>query len=239
MAESVKNMPLVLAFGHRARCGKDEACRTILRERHGKPIMQDDPAIVYDIKHHSFAKALKAEVTDMALKSGGMAALFSEGLRIPGAGYAHSDGNSLVELPEWVQYDLVDGDPDCPLGKSRTFLQFWGVFRRQEDEDYWVKKVEAQILKDKPTVALVSDCRFPNEMRWVHKYGECVRVDRPSVKSPNTHISEEALANVPDDQWAAIIKNTGSLEGFRNEVLFAFDSILSSVPVQRPTLSYI
>lgn len=230
------NMPVVLAFGHRARSGKDEACQTILRERHGKPIMIDDPLITYNIKQYSFAKALKQEVTEMALKSGGMAALFSEGLRHPGAGYAHTNGD-IVELPEWVQYDVVDGDPDCPLGKSRTFLQFWGVFRRQEDENFWVNKVQAQMLKDKPTVALVSDCRFPNEMRWAQQFGECVRVDRPSVKSPNDHISEEALANVPDDQWAAVIKNTGSLEEFRDEVLFAFDSILSSVPTARPAIS--
>jgi hypothetical protein len=228
--------PIVLAFGHRARSGKDEACRTILRERHGTPIMADDPSIVYDIKHYSFAKALKAEVTDMAMKSGGMQALFSDGLRYEGAGYAHTDG-TIERLPDWVQFDVnpEEKDPDCPLGKSRTFLQFWGVFRRQESPDYWVKKVEAQIQEDKPTVALISDCRFDNEKRWVEKYGECVRVDRPSVKSPNAHISEEALAGVPDDQWAAVIKNTGSLDEFRNEVLFVFDMIMSSIPTARPT----
>jgi hypothetical protein len=231
---------LVLAFGHRARSGKDEACQTIIKHRHGTPIMVDDPSVLYDIKHYSFAKALKAEVTELALKSGGMRNLFSDGLRYPDAGFAHTDG-TIVALPEWVQYDIDETveDPDCPLGKSRTFLQFWGVFRRQEDEDYWVKKVEAQIAKDQPTVAVVSDCRFPNELRWAQKFGEAVRVDRPSVKSPNAHISEEALANVPDEQWAAVIKNTGSLEDFRNEVLFIFDMVMSSTPAPRPALSSI
>jgi hypothetical protein len=235
------SMPIVLVFGHRARCGKDEACRTILRERHGKPIIVDDPSVTYDIKHYSLAKALKTEVTKLALGSGGMANLFSDDLRIEGAGFAHSDGVTLEALPDWVQYDInpEELDPDCPLGKSRTFLQFWGIFRRKEDENYWVKQLEDQIKKDQPTVALVSDCRFPNEMRWVQQYGECIRVDRPSVKSPNAHISEEALANVPDEQWAAVLKNTGSLENFRSEVLFIFDSIMSSVPVQRPALSSI
>ena len=235
MADSAKTFPYVIAFGHRSRSGKDEACRTILRERHGKPVMVEDPSVVYNIKHYSFARALKQEVTKMALGSGGMRNLFSDGLRIEGAGFAHSDGNSIVALPDWVQYDIdsTETDPDCPLGKSRTFLQFWGVFRREEDADYWVKQVEAQITKDNPDVALISDCRFPNEMSWAKKHGDCVRVDRPSVKSPNAHISEEALASVPDDQWAAVIKNTGSLEDFRNEVLFIFDMILSSVPVQR------
>jgi hypothetical protein len=227
---------VVLAFGHRARSGKDEACRTILKERHGKPIMIDDPSITWNIKHYSFARALKQEVTEMALKSGGMANLFSDGLRYEGAGYAHTNGE-IERLPDWVQYDVDpnEKDTDCPLGKSRTFLQFWGVFRRMEDSDYWVKKVEAQINEDKPDIALISDCRFDNEMRWCQKYGACVRVDRPSVKSPNSHISEEALANVPDDQWADVIKNTGSLEEFREKVLFTFDMVLSSIPTAHPT----
>ena len=198
--------------------------------------MIDDPSIVYNIKHYSFARALKQEVTKLALGSGGMAHLFSDGLRIEGAGFAHSDGNTIVPLPDWVQYDIdpTEVDLDCPLGKSRTFLQFWGVFRRQEDEDYWVKIVDKQIKEDNPDVAVISDCRFPNELRWAQKQGEAVRVDRPSVKSPNAHISEEALANVPDDQWAVVIKNTGSLEDFQAEVLFAFDSIMSSIPATRP-----
>lgn len=227
---------MILGFGHRARCGKDEACRTIMQHRHGTPIMSDDPSVVYNIKHYSFAKALKQEVTELALKSGGIHNLFSDGLRLPDTGYYRADGN-IIRLPDWVQYDenAPMDDPDCPLGKQRTFLQFWGVFRREEDPEYWVKKVAEQIAEDKPDVALISDCRFPNEMRWIQQNGECIRVDRPSVKSPNAHISEEALANVPDDQWAAVIKNTGSLEEFRNEVLFIFDMILSSVPVARPT----
>jgi len=49
------------------------------------PIMIDDPSIPYDIKQYSFARALKQEVTKLALGSGGMVNLFSDGLRIEGA----------------------------------------------------------------------------------------------------------------------------------------------------------
>ena len=216
---------VVFGFGHRMRCGKDEACRTILRERSGE----------YSIKQFSFAKALKQEVTRMAEGSGGMQNLFSDGLRYPDAGYARADG-TILQLPEWVQYDPAApmDDLDCPLGKQRTFLQFWGVFRREENADYWVDQVAKAIAKDKPEIALISDLRFENEMRFVKHYGEAIRVDRPSVRSANSHISEEALAGVPDDCWSDILTNECSLEEFRKRVLFSFDMLMSTHPTARP-----
>src|ERR1035437_2744409 len=226
MTDSAVVQSIVIGFGHRMRCGKDEACRTILRERSGE----------YSIKQFSFAKALKQEVTRMAEGSGGMQNLFSDGLRYPDAGYTRADG-TILQLPEWVQYDPAApmDDLDCPLGKQRTFLQFWGVFRREENPDYWVNQVAKAIAKDKPEIALLSDLRFENEMRFVKKYGEAIRVDRPSVRSANTHISEEALAGVPDDCWDSIIKNDSTLEKFREDVLFTFDMLLSSHPLPRST----
>ncbi len=217
---------IIFGFGHRMRCGKDEACRTIIQGRSEH----------YIIKQYSFARALKQEVTKMALGSGGMPNLFSDGLRYPDAGFARADGN-IVSLPDWVQYDpeAPMDDPDCPLGKQRAFLQFWGVFRREENSDYWVNQVAKEIAKDKPEIALLSDLRFDNEMRFVKKYGEAVRVDRPSVRSANAHISEEALAGVPDDCWDSIIKNNSTLEKFREDVLFTFDMLISSHPLPRST----
>ena len=216
---------VVFGFGHRMRCGKDEACRTILRERSGE----------YSIKQFSFAKALKQEVTRMAEGSGGMQNLFSDGLRYPDAGYARADGN-IVQLPDWVQYDPAApmDDPECPLGKQRTFLQFWGVLRREESVDYWVDQVAKAIAKDKPEIALISDLRFDNEMRFVKHYGEAIRVDRPSVRTADAHISEEALAGVPKDCWDDVITNDCSLEEFRKRVLFSFDMLMSTHPTARP-----
>jgi len=54
------------------------------------------------------------------------------------------------------------------------------------------------------------------------------------VFSLRMHTFRGGLAHVPDDNWTAVIKNIGSLEDFRNEVLFTFDSILSNVPTARP-----
>jgi hypothetical protein len=213
------------------RCGKDLACSIILRERGISPLVFNG----YRIKQYSFARALKQEVTKMALGSGGMQNLFSDGLRYPDAGYARADG-TIVQLPDWVQYDpgAPMDDPDCPLGKQRTFLQFWGVFRREENPNYWVDQVAKAIAKDRPEIALISDLRFMNEMQFVKHYGEAIRVDRPSVRSANAHISEEALAGVPDDCWDDIIKNDCSLEEFRKRVLFSFDMLISTHPAVRP-----
>lgn len=222
------NMPIILAFGHKSRSGKDEACRTIIQHRHGKPIMEDDPLILWNIKHYSFARALKQEVTAAAYACGGMERLF-----VRPQEYMQENGNFL-ELPEWV---IMDDNPpmddqDSPLGKQRELLRWWGTeFRRGPNPDYWVKKVEAQIQKDQPDVALISDLRFENEMRWTKKYGDCIRIDRLGLPA-STHESEVALARVPDDYWSAIIKNTGSLEDFRNEVLFVFDSLMSATQYQ-------
>ena len=222
---------VVFGFGHRMRCGKDLACSIILRERGTSPLVFNG----YSIKQYSFAKALKQEVTKMALGSGGMQNLFSDGLRYPDAGYARADG-TIVQLPDWVQYDpeAPMDDPDCVLGKQRTFLQFWGVFRREENSDYWVNQVAKAIAEDKPEIALISDMRFENEMRFVKHYGEAIRIDRPSVRSANAHISEEALAGVPDDCWDDIITNDCSLEEFRKRVLFSFSMLMSTHPTARP-----
>jgi hypothetical protein len=174
---------------------------------------------------------LKKEVNQAALACGGMEHLF-----VRPQEYVQENGNFL-ELPEWVIFDPNPpmDDPECPLGKQRLFLQWYGSdFRRAVNPSYWLDRVAARIAEEKPEIALLSDVRFPNEMLWAKKYGEVIRVDRPSVKSPNAHISEEALANIPDDRWDSVIKNDGSLDKFREDVLFTFDMLLTSHPVQRP-----
>lgn len=196
---------VIIGFGHRMRVGKDTACQAILRERSGQ----------YNIQQCSFAKALKQEVTEAAGASGGMQNLFYTAF-----------------FPDWVKFDsdAPMDDLDCPLGKQRLLLQYWGVWRREEDPDYWVKQVAEQIAKDKPDIALISDMRFENEMALVQRYGEAVRIDRPSVRSPNSHISEEALASVPDDKWDAVLTNDCDLETFRKRAVTMFDVLMNTVP---------
>lgn len=212
---------IIFGYGFRARSGKDTACATVIKER-GKQ---------YDIKHYSFAKTLKQEVTENAIKSGGMRNLFSDGLRLEGAGFLQTNGN-ILSLPEWVQFDEAApmDDVDCPLSKQRSLLQFWGTnLRRSADENYWLKKVAEQIAEDRPEIALISDLRFLNEVNFILKYGEIIRVDRPGLPPLNeVHESERALATYTG--WSDVIKNEGTLEEFKDKVLFSFDMLMSAVP---------
>ncbi len=169
--------------------------------------------------------------------------MFSDGLREEGCGFLQTNGN-LLALPAWVQPDPSPpmDDPDCPLGKERLLLQWWGTeFRRATDQNYWVNKVAQRIAEDKPEIALITDVRFMNEVNFVRKYGEVIKVDRPSLPSlkgmAGVHASELALADF--DGWDDVVMNDGTLEEFRERVLFSFDMLMSTHPLQSPILSSI
>jgi len=66
--------------------------------------------------------------------------------------------------------------------RVRPIFVFWGCQRRYESEGgmYWVNEVDSQLnelcadyLKHgeshENVVAIVSDCRFPNEAKWIHE----------------------------------------------------------------------
>jgi hypothetical protein len=216
---------VVLAFGHRARSGKDTAANEIIKRRGLRTYPQpEDPGTErYDIRKYGFADALKREITELARKAGGMEKLFAPNYCFPKKGY-------VVTLPEWVKYDPSPdmSDPLCPLGKQRALLQWYGSdYRRADDDTYWVRQLAQTIELEKPQIALISDMRFPNEMAWVLKYGEAVRVDRDSLP-PATHISETALEDSTD--WSLILENNGSLEEFKESSVVAFDELLTNFP---------
>jgi hypothetical protein len=48
----------------------------------------------------------------------------------------------------------------------RPLLLAWGKIGRMIDENYWVKKVSAEIKKSEPCLAIVSDCRYTNEANF-------------------------------------------------------------------------
>lgn len=223
---------IVLGLGHRARHGKDAVANEIIKQRSG----------LYDIRKYSFAQELKREVVKAALGSGGMKNLFDDGLRVPGAGYMQANGD-FIALPDWVQYDPNPDmtDPDCPLGKQRFLLQWWGTeYRRSIDSEYWIKRVAVRIEDEKPEIAILTDMRFLNEMQFAQKYGDAIKVERRNPDgslyvAPGlvSHISEEALANVPDSQWDAILVNDGTVEDLKRKALYTFDALMEKVQVKK------
>lgn len=227
--------PLYIGFGHRARSGKDTAAAMIIKERGLRPrylepwdgvSSRTGTVGVADIRRYGFGDELKREVTQAALSAGGMKNLF-------GTWELVQENGNFIEFPEWVRKSYEEDpdmtDPLCPLGKQRGLLQFWGTeFRRSVNPNYWLDKLEKNVKKDNPDVALITDCRFPNEFDKVKSLGEVVRVDRPGLPllDENSHASEKALANVPDEEWSRVLTNDGTLEDFKVKVLDMFDTFM-------------
>lgn len=207
---------VVVGFGYKSQHGKDESVKSIIAARAGQ----------YDVRRYAFADALKVEINDAAALAGGMLELFKQG--------GTFDGEVFTPFPAWVQYDTDADmtDPFAPLGKQRTLMQWWGTeYRRAQDPNYWVKKLNATLLADKPRIALITDMRFPNEVSWVKQdpsSGFVVRVDRLGFKNKaGQHESEIALDFMADEDWHYIIQvNDGDVEELRRDAVVVFDLIV-------------
>lgn len=240
---------LVFGFGHRARHGKDTVAAAIKEARGllNKPksfgVVEGCQYIgrgtstvpVYDIRSYSFAKELKDEVNKVyesfsyhtiepfKVWNNVFFALRNRGVNLP-------DGKWLM-IPDWVtmETDPDTSDPLCPYGKHRTLLQWWGTDYRRNNfgDNYWVERAAARLAAERPEIALFTDMRFPNEMAFVQEYGLAIKVQRPGLASPNAHISEEALAHVPDSEWDAIFTNDGTLEETKAKAVMMFDDLMS------------
>ena len=219
---------VVFAFGYRARSGKGTAVAEIIKQRGLLDPMATTlggPQDRYDIRKYSFADALRREVDAEARRAGGIKNLFSSNycfVRRPGC---------YVNLPEWVTYDPNgEVNEQYPLSKQRTLLQWWGTeFRRELDDNYWVKRLAERIELEKPQIALITDMRFPNEMAFCKEYGETVRVDRNDLP-PSTHASETALDSTSPEDWSIILDNNGTLGEFLVGAVTCFDYLLENYP---------
>lgn len=93
--------------------------------------------------------------------------------------------------------------------KDAVLLQNLGTeVGRRNDDERWVRTTYWQIRDERPPIAILSDCRFPNEAGFVKQLGgTLINVNRlnkdgslyvASDRDPN-HPSEVALANY--DGW--------------------------------------
>jgi len=112
---------------------------------------------------------------------------------------------------------------DCYYNKqqmtAREVLQYVGtdIFRTMQ-HNVWSSATIRLIQKDKPDIALVADCRFPNEVEAVKNAGGIVvKLNRNLYES--THASETALDDNNYDQsnFDLVIANLeGSIEEKNN-----------------------
>lgn len=173
-------MSILLGFGHRKQSGKDTAVASILKAFGGK----------YHIERAAFADELKREYVQMCEEAGGTFEMM-EGAKV------------RYGTPDWVYYEFGTdtSDPICgKWGKQRRFLQWWGEYRRSQDQWYWVKKLAQNLNKVSPQFALISDMRYKNEAAWVKSCGGyTVKVTRLGMVSTDNHISEHDLDDYPFD----------------------------------------
>ena len=107
---------------------------------------------------------------------------------------------------------------------AREVLQYVGtdVFRRMQNH-VWSSATIRLIQKEKPKLALIADCRFPNEVDAVKKAGGMViKLNRNLYES--THASETALdeGNYDQSNFDLVIANLEGSIGEKNNIIKNF-----------------
>jgi len=97
-------------------------------------------------------------------------------------------------------------------------------------ENTWVDFLVRNYRKDfDPTqVVIVTDVRFPNEMKAIKEEGgviwKLVRLDGPGAQGGSAgHASEAAMQSIPSEEFDAVIEaKSGDLEGLINKALSCY-----------------
>jgi hypothetical protein len=133
------------------------------------------------VKIYSFADPLKQDICMNIL-----------GLTYEQCYGSDDEKNRLTELTWPNSTDLMT---------SRDIMQYVGtdVFRKMKS-DVWVSATINRINKEKPELALITDCRFPNEVSSIKDAGGSVmRLTRNPFHSD--HLSETIL-DEPNYDWS-------------------------------------
>jgi hypothetical protein len=217
--ESSSTRPaLVIGLGHKARNGKDTVVAHLVKKYAESKLI---------VKRYAFADALKHEFMNAVVAIAGPKGRFFNPQAIA----------AIRRLENWagVQEDhQMELDAICTAGKPRHLLQWWGgEFRRQglipgapfalPDYDYWVRKVQQAIVKDKPHVALIADTRYVNEAAICDV---TIRVERKgfSLGAAASHSSETELDTFPYDHTLSV--KEGDIAGLCRQAEELFDNIL-------------
>ena len=106
---------------------------------------------------------------------------------------------------------------------AREVMQFVGTdFFRQIYPNVWVDATIRKIEEDSPALAIICDCRFPNEVDGVQKSGGKVIRLTKNEDSPDAHESETALDknNFDWNKFDRIIDNKSLAIGQQNEIVY-------------------
>lgn len=143
------------------------------------------------IKHYAFASTLK----EISLGLFGLTKEQCYG--------TDAQKNTLTWL-RWEDMPGYEGDNEGRMS-AREFLQYFGTdVCRKMHNDVWTDRTINDISREEPLIAVISDCRFPNEVKAVKQAGgKIIHLTRHPSK--DVHSSETALEGFKD--YDAIIDN--------------------------------
>lgn len=124
---------------------------------------------------------------------------------------------------EYFNVDLEN----TPKESYRYILQGIGEMMRNEvSETYWINKVLAKYGGELPSLGVITDVRYPNEVETILQHGgKVLRITRDMERN-DTHPSEIALS---DDDFSDIIDNSGTMEQLKMKVIEWTDRVLMPV----------
>lgn len=169
--------------------------------------------------------------------------------------YGPSEARNAEDLryprPDAVRFDWCKVDhqhgPECgdPIYLTpRHALQALGTWGRDCYVDVWakaaVRRAERLLLDGhdvvtgrthsrKPSIVMITDVRYPNELSTIRSAGgRVIRVLRPGsglAGAAGDHSSEQAMRDVPDAAFDAVVHNDASISDFRTRVLDAVTAL--------------
>lgn len=124
----------------------------------------------------------------------------------------------LNTYEDTLKANYTIADIDSEKDKYRPFLQWWGMYRREEDPDYWVHKVERVMTWNKNQgydKFIITDARFINELTMAKennfllvKLNKDPALEKESDDKHKTHISEIEWQNFKPDMTRLNKKNS-------------------------------
>lgn len=112
--------------------------------------------------------------------------------------------NSLT----WIHWENMPGYEGENTGRmsAREFLQYFGTdICRKIYNEVWTERTISDISREEPLIAVISDCRFPNEAKAIKQAGgKIIHLTRRPHE--DVHSSETALEGF--DEYDAVIDNT-------------------------------
>ena len=118
--------------------------------------------------------------------------------------------NDAKDTKTQFHWDKMPGEARLKSGygpmSAREFLQYFGTdICRHIYENVWVDTVLRCINKEKPELALISDVRFPNEVKCIQERGGFViGLNRSPFQTKKRHSSEQ----VPLELCDVVLDNT-------------------------------